>query len=483
MPLFTISATGGYFTSPTTWVGGVPPSATSSDIRGLATSGPLSMGGLGNRNVGMWDLSAYRNTITMTGSATSIIINGATFAMHSGITSSIASNASNIYRFIVQIDDASYRGSNPTPGLRGVRLSMNGYRFKNTLYFQSNVNRQQYIMDEVIMDENSWLLLPANANSTIQSGTAGVRARVTFDPTNGRVATLQHSNHPNSITLSEYPQFVDLSFKNTTGSTNSVKLNSQTINSVVGAGINVIFDGGSLVDDPAAYVGFALGTNCSIEYISGTISPPQVGFILSRVGTSFIGNTVSVKTSGIDWDVFSIVNTNSGQDSSVITPNTFLFNNDFKAKNLILSSGAVNSTFNIGTSQSFVVDNLLLSSFRPIQVSNSSTPTTKWSQTLLGLYGGATYSFGRIISGGKNLPYGIPTGGENSIYATGSGKATINLTNASVTTGTDYTNIDVVGAKIYTIDSIFTNTTGIELDLPTGGTGSSGGGGSFVFIT
>lgn len=471
MPVFTISTTGGYFTSTTTWVGGVvPTSATTSDILGISTSGPLSMGGLGSRTVGSWDLSQYQNTITMTGSTTTMNITGPTFSMNAGITSSVASNSSNLYRFNIA----------PTTNIPVCKITMNGFRFRNSLLFAIPANSQRAdIVDEIIMDENSWLMLGNTTTNFIRSATASVRGKITFDLANGRPARLQMA--PYSTATMSYPHFIDLTFKNTGGGTNSVGINSQAANTVVGNGLNFIIDGGTIIQGgppPIPATPMALGLNCNFEYISGTISPPQLNYYLQQQTATINSHTASVKANGIDWQNFSIL---TGLPTVAPGNSYFQFDNNFKAQNAILATQNFEEIYFRGTqSSTFVVDSLVFSSVR--QVGVSSYNFFFYNSIDLFLYTGSTYSIGRIISGSiDTYVFDVGYTSPNIICGTGGGSAQIQLTNDSATTGTDYINVDIIGGKkVYALTGTYSGTTGIETNLPV----SVGGGEtSHAYIT
>lgn len=454
MPTFEISSTGGLFTATAAWVGGVvPTSATTSDILGSSTSGPLTISGLGNRTVGSWIMQDYTNILTFTGSATSIVISGPTFSMNSGITSSVLL-AGNAHRFQMNGSGTSVQ-----------KLVMNGYRFRSGLNFMGSVRCE--VLDELIFDENGWLMIGGVSGARVESATASVRAKMTMDPGTGRVSYLQGGVVP--TTAIQYPHFIDLQIKNTTGSTNSVLLNSQNINSSIGFGTNVTINGGNLNMTAATLV---LGMNCDFTYISGTFTGGKhLLYNLIRPSATYQFSTSSVSIPGVELDSFVI-------RQSIMEKSYFDFSN-FNTKEFLITSEQQNKVVEINASQSFTCGEMLIDSAYPIaQIGGLYA----FSNSLVILRGGKTYSIGSIASSGLNFgSYSLTSGGFNRIVGT-AGQANISLTNDSVMYGAEIDNLNVSNKKIYALNSSITNSVNVESVLPTAGTASGGGETSYVFI-
>jgi hypothetical protein len=450
MPLYEISTSGGLFTSTSTWVGGVvPPSATSSDIYGATTSGPLSFQGLTTRTIGSFLLSDYQNIITMTGSSMVLTIGGPTLSLNTGMTVSTNGIGSS-YRFLLG------GGS----GLSSQKVFSNGHRVRFGFYIQNTV--PTYFNDDLTIDEGGWFMINSSTGQ-ISSITASERFNVIYDPvTSSRPAYLQM---PAASTLNTaYHYLFNVWIRNTTSSSNYVAISSQAGSGALGWGQNVYIDGGDLRTGSST---LKFSTNFHFEYISGTVSGTNIGFFIlpNTAGASQLNGTSSIKTDGINWKYVGVYHV-AGNQSLLQFQNNFscedfyTYNSTTYAANrgLYLDSGTwsfqVNDTFSIANAQIFT--NAGISTFPAYNI---------WFK------GGSTYSIKELVASAQVINETDITSNKNIISGTGGSQANLNIQDLGILFETDVYDINATNQPIYCLVASQSGNTNVFTSLPTGGGG------------
>lgn len=500
MPEYVISNTGGDFTATGTWVGGVvPPSATSSDIIGAATSGPLRFNNLGARNIGSLHLINYANTIGFTGSSTTLNVNGPTFSLG---------------------PSCSFLGNIGTGTIDNQRLYLRGYAanatqsvitsgipIKNCLFaFSNNTTNwgpialydtmyieacsRVYINSDGAPTTNNFLITGTNSRGIIEIDAKNI--------TSGVVAnTCMLYGSRNGVNKGHN---IEIKVKSTgTAKNNWSEENYNDRFSVIPVGSIFTIESGTFSIETT----IAMTCDTTLNYVGGTISTNRTGtntrpksIIIKSLTTTNSPNFPSRKseqflnTNGIVWDLVTL----QYSDNNV---NTFDVNflSRFDAKNFVIEpthTSTLNNTRKVrivGTNSEVNLGNVILSG--PDLVGGGAFTNGWWYvSTNVEFQGGFTYSMNRFQARGPYLDdqnfWATTTDVYSNVYGTAGTASFVISQNENISTWVNYQNINVSGSnKIYALGSAsLTSTSGIELSLPTGGATPSGGGEfSYTYIS
>jgi hypothetical protein len=489
MPDYIISTTGGLFTSTSTWVGGVvPPSATASDIIGLTSSGPLYFNSLGSRIIGSLILEDFANDIGFTGSATTLLVRGTTFSLGQNLNMVGATGPATV---------ANSRFALRPSGNATLSFYSNGKSFTRcTVAFEwSQVAADTgfiSICDEMKIFGESYLRChdfnagPNVNRAIVGSATSSVRAKVYLD----------HENSTSQFWVGTRPlqnKGYEVDFIIAGSGSGRTNWSAE----------NYYFNKNSLPERSSLEIqsgdfrilhNLAMTKEMTIKYTGGTVSGSKRALIWHNTLTNNLEPTnVYFDTNGVQW---GIVDMRHDTDSSTSPATMSLWNiNGFSTDNMLVSNAAGNSAVNnygvrhfkiIGTNSSTNLGNFIVGG--PYLSGGGVFTSGFWyGHSTLFLEGGLTYSakrfqgMGAYFDDSTNIVIpGYSSGdprqkGYFNIYGTSSSANLVLSENENTTLWCRFDNINVTGSSIYSFGGTFSNTTGIESVLPTGG---GGGGGS-----
>ena len=499
MPEYVISNTGGDFTATGTWIGGVvPPSATSSDIIGATTSGPLRLNNLGSRNIGSLHLINYANTIGFTGSATTLNVYGPTFSLGPSTTFSgnigtgtidnqrlflrgYAVNATqSVITSAVPIKNIFFAFSNGTNNQGPIALY-------DTLYIEG-CSRVTFNTDLTNTSTN-YLITGTNSRGIVEIDakniTSGVVANTTMLSGSRNTNTKGHN--------------IEIKIKSTgTAKNNWTEENYNDRFSVIPPGCIFTLESGTFSIETT----IAMTFDTTFRYVGGTISTnrtatntrPKSLIIKSSTNTNnpdFPARRSSqiIDMPGVVWDLVTLQYT----DNNVNDFET-IFTNSFNAKNFViepLHTSTANNTRKVrivGTNSQVNLGNFILSG--PNLVGGGAFTNGWWYiSSNVEFQGGFTYSMKRFQARGPYLDdqnfWAATTDVYSNVYGTAGTASFVINENDNTSLWVNYQNINVSGSnKIYALGSAsLTSTAGIELSLPTGGGTPSGGEFSFTYVS
>lgn len=505
MPEYIISAAGGNFTDTAAWDGGVvPPSATSSDIIGLSTSGALLFNNLGNRNIGSLDLTQYTSSIGFTGSTSTINVYGATFGLGPSTTwnGNVGSGTLDNQRLYLRGYGV---GLTQTVITNGVPVKRVNVYFENTTTNMGPIA----IYDILKLHENSRIWMhasstPTNTGYIMCSATPSERGVIEIDPQNIGTAAINNTSIFDAprLTANHKGYLLDIKVKGTgtrafsfwegNYPANYSSIPKESIFSVESGEFN--FE-----------IVLLIGTGTTFKYIGGTISTnrfstntrPKNVMVRSYTSTNSpdfatLTSKTYIDTPGVDWDLFNIQHTSP---ASVVKNNEVYFLNSFSAKNVVHDLITV-TTFQseittkiFGTNSSIYLGNFLVSN--PVMAQGGVFGNGWYYMSNNFEFGGGfTYSFKsfRVASSYLDAQNYYLTGANidrRIIFASGSNAKFEFTENNAISLWNNFENIDVVGTnKLYELGGgTLTNTSGIETALPSGGTVSGGGETSYTFLS
>lgn len=505
MPEYVISNTGGNFTDTAAWVGGVvPPSATSSDIIGASTSGPLYFNNLGSRNIGSLYLIDYNNTIGYTGSSTTLNVYGPTFGLGPSV-----SWVGNVGSGTLASQNLYFRGYGPATNLTQSVIT-NGVPVKKVnVYFYNTTTNQGTIAlhDKLYLHENARLFwhadsTPTNTNFLVGSLTQSERAIIEIDPLNIGTAVVNGSVYWQTPRLSANNKGYncEIILKGTgTGRLAYAEENYP------GSGDNVIpYESIFTIESGEFNIEtvLTLTRGNTIKYIGGTISTTRSGTntrpksIIIRPYTNtntpdYPQRRSSTKfdTPGVVWDLV-----NPQYNLETVTDFEIGFLNKYDGLNMVIEPLMTTQNLNtqkvrlVGTNSQVNLGNVMI--VGPNMVKGGAFSNGWWYvSNNLEFQGGYTYSMKSFNAtsaylDGRNF-WGTQQNQFRNIYGT-AGTANLEFsTNSNMTRWFSYQNINVSGTnKLYELGGgTISSSTGVESALPTGGTPSGGGEVSYVYLS
>ena len=475
MPDFIISTTGGLFTATTSWVGGVvPTSASQSHIIGLSSSGPLYFNNLGARTIGSLVLTDFTNILAFTGSATTLTVNGPTFSLGASMNYVGATSTATVVnqRIIIQpVDGATFSIFN-----NGVKIKRTYFSFRWS--GSAVANGRIAIVDDMWLENEFYLLChndnagPSVNRAIVGSATASVRAKIYFDHKN---STSNFWGGTRQLTSKGYE--VDFILAGT-GSGRlrwaSDNYYSQKV-SLPERSTFEIQSGDFRIDNNVS-----ITKETTIKYTGGTVSGSKKLYLNHYSSTNNTDQTnVYFNTPGLQWD---IVDMRHDIDLSVVGTMSLYNLNGFSTDNLLVSNASGNAGGNAFTNRVFTIygtnsttnlGNVIIGGTY-LSIGGAFTNGFWYGWATLNFDGGKTYSLNRFQGMGAywdDSP-NITQRGRFNIVGTGSNANLSIIRNENSALWCAFTNINVVSdAKIYAFGSTWSNSTGIEGVIPTGGGG------------